>query len=130
MTSPLFSNNEVSLLYALRSRALNCKMNYRNRYKEDDLLCILCKEESDSQRHILSCKALQSKLETIDLVAHKVDYNDIFKDTLRQKVIVTVFGKLLIIRNTLMKLNQSTLKGVLENNFNLRTSSGNYSFWK
>ena len=25
------------------------------------------------------------------MVAHKVDYNDIFKDTFRQKVIVTVF---------------------------------------
>ena len=74
MTSPLFSDNEVSLLYALRSRAVVCKMNYRNKYKEDDLLCILCKEESDSQPHILLCRVLQSKLESIDLVAHKVNY--------------------------------------------------------
>ena len=130
MTSPLFSDNEVSLLYALRSRAVVCKMNYRNKYKEDDLLCILCKEESDSQPHILLCRVLQSKLESIDLVAHKVNYNDIFEDTLRQKVIVTIFEKLLTIRETLMKLNPSTLQGVLENNCNLRTSSVNYSFGK
>ena len=40
MISPLFTDEEVNLLYAIRSRALNCKMNFKNRYRNDDLLCM------------------------------------------------------------------------------------------
>ena len=92
------------------------KMNYRNKYREDDLLCILCKDENDCQPHILRCKVLQSKLETNDLVAQKANYDDIFQDIHKQKVIVKIFEKLLAIREALMNLNPSTLQGVLENN--------------
>ena len=129
MTSPLFTNNEVSLLYALRSRALNLKMNYKHRYKEDVLLCILCNEENENQEHLLLCKTLQSKLVSDDLVAHKINYSDIFKDVHKQKVIVTIFEKLLKIRNTIIKLNPSTSEGVLKNSSNLIVSV-NYSFGK
>ena len=68
MNSPLFTNDEVNLLYRIRSRALNCKANFKNRYKNDNLLCILCNEEQCTQQHILLCKALQSKLESNEMV--------------------------------------------------------------
>ena len=34
LTSPIFSNEDVEVLFALRSRALNCKANFKNKCKE------------------------------------------------------------------------------------------------
>ena len=51
LTSPIFSNEDV----ALRSRALNCKANFKNKYKETDTLCPLCSREEDTQQHMMVC---------------------------------------------------------------------------
>ena len=51
LTSPIFSNEDV----ALRSRALNCKANFKNKYKENDTLCPLCPREEDTQQHMMVC---------------------------------------------------------------------------
>ena len=101
MTSPLFSNAEVSLLFSLRSKYLDCKMNFKNRYNNDDLLCNFCKEEQDDQQHILQCKTLNSKLSSEELAQGLVKYEDIYGDHLKQKVIVTIFSELLDIRKTM-----------------------------
>ena len=102
MNSPLFTNDEVNLLYKIRSRALNCKVNFKNRYKKDDLLCILCYKEQDTQQHILVCKALQNKLESNDMVDYKITYEDIYSNPQKQKVITRIFAKLLVIRENMM----------------------------
>ena len=36
MVSPIFLNEEVNQLHALRSRTTNCKMNFKNKYRNDD----------------------------------------------------------------------------------------------
>ena len=131
MVSPLFTDEEVNLLYAIRSRALNCKTNFKNKYSNDDLLCILCKEEDDTQQHLLSCKVLQSQLESDEKVTYNVTYDDIFKDSYKQKAIITVFSKLIKIRETMInKLNPSTPQGVLKIDNNLHDSSVNFSSGK
>ena len=56
MTSPIFTNNEVNLLHALRSRSTECKVSYKQKYVSSNLLCSLCKIE-----HILTCKVLTQK---------------------------------------------------------------------
>ena len=53
LISPLFSNNSVNLLFPLRSRTVDCKLNFKNRYKEMDVLCPLCVDSEDSQQHML-----------------------------------------------------------------------------
>ena len=103
MLSPLFSDEEVNLLYSLRSRALECKMNFQNKYPNGDLSCSICTEENDDQQHILRCKILQSKLESEDITNGQVEYEDIFRDHHKQKVIVTMYKKLLQIRKKLLE---------------------------
>ena len=81
MTSPLFSNIEVSLLYAIRSKALDCKSNFKNRYTNDNLLCKICEEELDDQPRILQCKILNSKLKSEEAVSGQVRYEDIWRSS-------------------------------------------------
>ena len=84
MTSPVFNDLEVSLLYAMRSRALECKSKYKNKYKNDDLLCSICSLEEDDQPHIMQCKVLNSKIASDDVVREKIEYKDIFRDHHKQ----------------------------------------------
>ena len=68
MISPLFLNEEVNQLHALRSKTSNCKMNFKNRYGKDDLLCNLCYIENQDQQHMLRCNVLQKKLKSSQIV--------------------------------------------------------------
>ena len=50
MLSSIFRNEEVNQLHALRARTTNCKMNLKNIYIQDKLLCDLCFTENRDQR--------------------------------------------------------------------------------
>ena len=86
MISSLFSNT-VSLLFALRSKYIDCKSNFKFKYNEDNLLCQLCGVDEDSQPHILQCNILRSYIKSEDIMKEKVDYNDIFRDTRKQNCV-------------------------------------------
>ena len=124
MTSTLFNNTEVCLLFALRSRYIDCKTNFRYKYKNDDLLCQLCGQSEDNQPHLLQCKILSKYFESEE----KVEYNDIFScDLRRQKLITTIFSKLLKLRK-ILTTNPSVLDEMLKNRYNLQKCIVNVSF--
>ena len=43
MTSPIFTNEDVELLHALRSRSTDCKANFKQKYIHSNIKCDLCK---------------------------------------------------------------------------------------
>ena len=97
ITSPIFSDKDVSILFALRSECLkDCKANFKSQYKnQKEILCNLCNvSEIDSQQHMLECKELKKEIKNDDLVHQKIVYEDIFKDTLKHKNTATLFGQL------------------------------------
>ena len=47
MLSHVFSNEEVNILHALRSRSIDCKNNFKHKYTNGDLACLLCKQACD-----------------------------------------------------------------------------------
>ena len=126
MTSPIFTNIEVNLLHALRSRMVNVKMNFKSKYS--DLSCSLCSAHEDNQPNVLNCKVLKSKMNRDDIATHKIVYEDIFKGTRRQKEITHLYQKLLNIRreeeneNTTCGAAPSIYTKMLENDDNIQTS--------
>ena len=132
MTSPLFQNSEVSLLFALRSRLVDCKANFRTKFRHTHLLCEFCFASDDTQEHMLQCKVLQGLIKSKEVINEKFEYNDLFKDMKKQKIIVTIFSKILDIRkqqqNQVRTTNPSTLDKVLMKSYNLHTSIVNFSF--
>ena len=54
ITSPLFTNTDVKLLFSLRSRMVDCKQNFKSKYKEFNLLCPFCEQDNESQSHMVT----------------------------------------------------------------------------
>ena len=85
MTSPIFTNEEVNLLHTLRSRTVNAKCNFRNKYL-NSLLCPLCQKEDDDQNHLWECDELKKRVNTEDINAKKNVYQDIFTDHMQKEI--------------------------------------------
>ena len=104
MVSPIFSNEEVQLLHALRSRSTDCKENFKQRYISSNLLCSLCQVENDDQQHILRCSALLKNFQSSNLSRENVEYENIFsEDVYKQKEIASLYLELFRIRNILQE---------------------------
>jgi hypothetical protein len=127
MTSPIFTNDEVNLLHALRSRSINVKNNFSSKYR-NDMSCPLCFYVRDDQQHLLDCLVLKKKLKSREAANNKVVYEDIFEDYLKQKEVNHLFANLMKIRDSLVDKNlrwilaPSTSAEMLEDDDNLHAS--------
>ena len=127
MKSPIFNNEEVNLLHALRARYVNVKANFSSKYPTS-MLCPLCLIKNDDQPHILECSVLKGKFLSRETNSNKVVYEDIFADPAKQKGITHLFIQLLKIRNSLLDDNlclesaPSTSDVVPEDSDNLQSS--------
>ena len=106
MTNPIFSNEEVNVLHALRSRGIECKSNFKQKYLNSDLLCPLCLLENEDQKHILTCSVIQNEFENENISNSETKYENIFSNDVRkQKEITSLYTDLLKIRERLIKEN-------------------------
>ena len=131
LKSPLFKNEEVNLLHALRSRVVAVKNNFSSKYK-NNLLCPLCIMSIDDQPHILNCSVLKRKFRSNEAAKYSIKYEDIFGDIQKQKQVTHLFSQLLKIRNSMvddnlcMVADPSTSVGVLGDSDNLPSSIVHY----
>ena len=119
LTSPLFNDEEASILFSLRSRYVDCKLNFRNKYKEEDLLCPWCMKEDDDQKHMLNCEVLNTHFSSSDVVDDKIMYEDIFDVAKKQKRVTGIFKALIEIRKKQLEANPSTSSQMLRNSEDL-----------
>ena len=116
-TSPLFSNAETSLLFKLRTQFIECKINFKYMYSNNNLECPLCKNHNDDQKHILNCEIIRNEICTREVMNTSIKYEDIFSDNIvKQKEVTEVFSTCLRIRENLVRnlsrlQDLSTLRG-------------------
>ena len=67
-----FSPDLANLLFRFRTRGFLVKNNFRNNYRNTNILCPLCEEEDDTQEHLFECKKL------VDVTDNGCVYEDIF----------------------------------------------------
>ena len=73
---PRFTPDIANLLFKFRTRTYLVKNNFRNNYKNSDILCPLCLQQNDDQEHLLKCvKIKESYSGSIDITM-----GDIFSD--------------------------------------------------
>ena len=136
LTSPLFSNTDVNILFSLRSRMVECKSNFKNNYRDNNLLCPFCSEEDDSQQHMLERKILGENLKTNSIARKKIVYGDLFKNVEKQKGVTQLFKEIIEIRKELEEdlqcnlVDPSTSVGVLRNSSDLLNCIDDYSSGK
>ena len=126
MLSPIFFNEDVYLLHALRSRSVDCRMNFKQKYRNQDLQCPLCGDHLDSQQEMLQCRAIIEKLNTEEIAQSDIEYEDIFRNDQKQKGIVTLFRKKLLDLNLSQTQDLST-SVVLETSIDLQICIDNLS---
>ena len=78
------------------------------------------------------CKILNDELKSNDIMTDQVNYNDIYSDHKKQKVITTIFAKLLefrkqIVENPENTTNPSNLNGLLTSSYDVQSCIVNYS---
>ena len=88
-----FSVEEVQLLFMLRSRQFPVKRNFRNKYRDSDLFCELCKMEESHEEHLTRCIVLKKFIPELN-TSPSPDYKDIFSNIQDQLKIVKVFLKI------------------------------------
>ena len=114
MISPIFKNEEVNQLFALRSRTTNCKDNFKQKYKNDDLLCGLCHQEKEDQPHLLKCDVLSRKLQTTQVSRNNAEYDDIFSEDInKQKEISTIYLQLFKLKSDIEANNSQPAYSIL-----------------
>ena len=122
MLSPIFSNSDVNLLYALRSRSTECRVNFKQKYLHSDLHCQLCEQENEDQQHLLKCSVIGNNLNTAEVVEEKIEYCDIFSNYARkQKAITALYQCVFKIRDKLQE-NMNSQQAPSNSNALLRMS--------
>ena len=74
---------QAKFLFLIRNRMLDIKAKFKNRY--DNLLCVACKEASETQEHLLVCKALIDDNIVVDRFPR---YNELIGVELNPKIII------------------------------------------
>ena len=94
---------QKQLLFSLRTRSIDVKRNYKNKYRHSNLFCTLCDDKLvESESHLLECTSTHAKLGNIS----DAKYEDIFNSGIsRQERITKVFEKVIKLRQNL------TMKG-------------------
>ena len=94
-----FTPDLVNLFFRFRIRMYSVRNNFRNNYKQSNIMCPLCEAQKDSQSHLFECTAILQRLQN----KPSSKYEDIFSldnDTLLNvskelKIFVTVREELL-----------------------------------
>ena len=72
MKDPRFSPDIVNLLFKFRTRMFNVRNNFRNKYRQTDILCPLCKSTEDTQEHLFLCRVIKNSLQ--------IDFSSVYQD--------------------------------------------------
>ena len=108
LKSSLFSNDDISTLFGLRSRTIRgIRNDFRELYKPN-LSCPLCGQHLDSLPELLSCATLQAGLqnqsESVKMSVSQTRHEDIFSsDILKQKQATDTYTLLLKLREDLLE---------------------------
>ena len=89
------TQQEAITIFRLRTRMTNVKANFKGKY--DDLSCEICKQEDETQQHILKCEKIDKE--------RSPEYNEIFGENVEKQVeIAKVFNEKIKRRNRILEM--------------------------
>ena len=97
------TTKQKKLLFSLRTRSIDVKNNYKNKYKFN-MRCQICEDENsvDSEEHYLKCtKILENIDDNIDILNAR--HGDIFSKNIDEQISITkIFQTVFKIRQKLL----------------------------
>ena len=80
-TGVQITKEERQLIFKMRCRVTDLKMNFKRKYEDHN--CEACKQEEETQKHILECKEIQKKQQSIKC---NLEYEKLFHGNLNDKI--------------------------------------------
>ena len=104
LESPLFTQDESSLLLRLRTRCVNSIRNdFGGMYFDKNCPVNTNCNTLDTLQHLLVCQTVQESINTPIIATHKSIYEDLFsEDIFRQKEVTTLYQLLLETRERIL----------------------------
>ena len=96
-----FSRRDTQLLFKLRSKTLNVKMNFPNQHQ--DKLCKTCNLFPESQSHLLQCPEIVPKLKIVCSANTGVDESFLYGSIENQLKITKIYTQILEIRKSILE---------------------------
>ena len=100
LKSKFLSKKQKTMLFNLRFRMTNMKVNFKNMYTE--YTCDLCKNDNDSIQHCLECPILIDNCPEL-YNDRMVSFNDLFGSVERQIRAMKLYEKILAKREELLE---------------------------
>ena len=104
LQSPLFNQDESSLLLRLRTRCVNSiRNNFGGMYLDKNCPVNKNCNTLDTLQHLLVCKTVQESIDTSIIATHKSIYEDLFsEDISRQKEVTSLYQLLLEMKERIL----------------------------
>ena len=102
MVEPSLNKKEQQLLFGLRTKTVNLKMNFKQQHK--DHLCLTCNLLPETQEHVLQCPEIVKHMKHIIKQDSKWTEDDIYCKLEDQIRIVKIYSEVLEIRNKLTEM--------------------------
>ena len=111
LKSPVFTSDNNSTLYALRTRTVRgIRSDFGQMY--EDHSCPLGCGDTDNLPNIIKCSVLNNRLQSDSLATDCIRYEDVFsKDVLKQKEVTQLYTQLLRIRDEILTSSASNDAG-------------------
>ena len=101
LTSNMITNEQKQLLYKLRSKCHESKMNFRKMHK-NNLKCVFgCSQDEDQKHAFLYCWPIVSKIKN----HHVTQYNNLFGTLQEQEKTIQIFSQIQKMRKDTLLLN-------------------------
>ena len=104
---------EKKLLFAMKTRAINVKTNFRNNFSNTNMLCRLCHKpgEKESELHLMKCETIISCDNNIGNLLTNISYMDIFGTIEKQVIAIKVWKKVLKIWEVKLEVSRASSSG-------------------
>ena len=100
--SPALTTREKQLLFKLRSKTLEVKLNFPGQY--ENLWCTSCGLFEESQGHLLQCPQIVTKLQHLNLNLTELNENLVYGKILEQQIMVNIYSEILEVRENLKEI--------------------------
>ena len=103
----LLTTKQKQLLFALRTRSVDVKTNYRSMY-QFNIQCRLCDKYEDSERHYLVCEKIINNIDpSIEL--NSANYDHIFSSDIDEQINITkIYDQIFKLRIKLLASAKNT----------------------
>ena len=105
LSDPRFTRKQVEILLALRAKNIETKENFKNKHKDTDMWCILCRLFSCTTQHILDFPIIRGRSQ-ITYNNEDMRFEMVYGDISQQIKITQIYEHFLAIRDELLKADE------------------------